>query len=260
MRASNVAHQPVLISTDRILINSDSLCKPCVISVPVYLEYPIFAEHGRLNEEERRVVEEIELYIDGSKKKQMVEWYLEYIETNIDRFLIQDSSFNFSVIPVMYLDTPPSSMPEIDRDLYIVRRFLDDLLIYRELVDPVRKVVQAAIDKMKRESEVVVWYCLCTMQGDGVTTAGSSGARIRHPSRLSRLREMIDDMVHLDMMEHYDNIFFMMDHSKQSADDPVVGVLGLIVNRLHRLENELKTIQNHWDPNKATNRIGRPYN
>ncbi|EFA80540.1 hypothetical protein PPL_06477 [Heterostelium album PN500] len=259
------------------------------IGIPIYIDVPI--RSTKPSAEEQSIIDNIEDYLNGSNKRKLVEWYLDYIETNIDRFLISDSAFNFSCIPTMYLDNPPSSMTEIERNLLIVRRFLDDLefnqqqqkvqqqqeqvnnnnnnkpnqhntKIYRELVVPVRSVVQSAINKSKSEFDVIIWHCLAPF-GVGHRSKSRSSKEFYRLAKAKleqqpavipnaqKLQTIIDDLQHLELMETYDDEFFVMDHSTASPDDPVVGVIGLILNRLHRLENELKTIQHHWNPNKS---------
>ncbi|KAN0035730.1 hypothetical protein ACTA71_005018 [Dictyostelium dimigraforme] len=291
-----------------------------------------------------------DFYISGNKKKELAEWYLELIENQTDKFLIEEDSFNFSVIPVMYLDTPPSSMSEIDRDLIIVRKHMDNLsftkkennqqsqqqqeqqqqqpkqhntLIYNKLVSQLIIQVHRLIDIFIKESLCILYNELSDLsdqysidiylnnplvplnsieqqeqqeqqqqqqqqqyqqqqqQQQPQPQPPSSGQikiyntmalnkefnfnefqnncrqiieRIqRKPQNkmeeinFSPLIELLKDTNHLNKMQQYDKDFFLMDHSILSADDPVVGVTGFVLNRLHRLENELKTIQQHWN-------------
>ncbi|KAM9964295.1 hypothetical protein ACTFIW_004051 [Dictyostelium discoideum] len=279
-----------------------------------------------------------EFYISGNKKKELAEWYLELIENQTDKFLIEEDSFNFSVIPVMYLDTPPSSMSEIDRDLIIVRKHMDNLsftkkennnqqqpqqpqssqpqpqqpkqhntLIYNKLVLQLIIQVHRLIDIFIKESLCILYNELSDLsdqysidiylnnplvplnhieqqqQQQQQQQESNEQIKIYNTMKLnnefnfnkfqnncrqiieriqrkqqqqqnkgkeinfSPLIELLKDTNHLNKMQQYDKDFFSMDHSILSADDPVVGVTGFVLNRLHRLENELKTIQQHWN-------------
>ncbi|EAL68765.1 hypothetical protein DDB_G0277159 [Dictyostelium discoideum AX4] len=276
-----------------------------------------------------------EFYISGNKKKELAEWYLELIENQTDKFLIEEDSFNFSVIPVMYLDTPPSSMSEIDRDLIIVRKHMDNLsftkkennnqqpqpqslqqqqpqqpkqhntLIYNKLVSQLIIQVHRLIDIFIKESLCILYNELSDLsdqysidiflnnplvplnhieqqqQQQQESHQSNEQIKIYNTMKLnnefdfnkfqnnckqiieriqrkqqqnkvkeinfSPLIELLKDTNHLNKMQQYDKDFFSMDHSILSADDPVVGVTGFVLNRLHRLENELKTIQQHWN-------------
>ncbi|GAM19649.1 hypothetical protein SAMD00019534_028240 [Acytostelium subglobosum LB1] len=255
-------------------------------AIQIYIDQPLRTRSP--TPAEQQIIDNEEYYLTGGRKRKLVEWYLDYIESSTDKFLISEANFNFSVIPVMYLDTPPSSMTEIEKNLVTVRRFLDDLevrtannnsnnnnnvngtplqhttKIYRSLVKPVKTVVQEGIDQARAEFEVILWHRLAKLGLACRSHYKSSklftkDAKHRLDAAVQRslgtanvvpaakqMKEIIGDLQHLDMMEHYDNEFFSMDHGSKSADDPIVGVLGLIVNRLHRLENELKTIHQHW--------------
>ncbi|EGC30215.1 hypothetical protein DICPUDRAFT_41767, partial [Dictyostelium purpureum] len=95
--------------------------------LPIFLKFKSSPVEPKTEYENKIMNNKKPYYIQGSKKKELAEWYLEYIELQTDKFLIEEDSFNFSVIPTMYLDTPPSSMAEIDRDLIIVRKHVDHL-------------------------------------------------------------------------------------------------------------------------------------
>eukprot|EP01132_Coremiostelium_polycephalum_P000869 gene869-1087_t len=326
--------------------------------VPVYLRFPIQSIRPTKESDLNLMNIKKQYYLDGTKKKELAEWYLEYIENQTERFLIQEASFNFSVIPVMYLDTPPSSMSEIDRDLKIVRRFVDDLsfnnnnspklndinqqqqqqstfsptssfsslslndnninsnnneerkssqqqqqqqiplqhstIIYQKLVEILILEVHKKINQFQMEALLIIYYDLSRLceEYDLSILLPNPSIEIDHSNHhknslfyqnfrikadeilqsllmikeqqqqqlqqrqqqhiiipipnLQPYLELLKDIKHLQTMKHYDKIFFNMNHSIVSPDDPVVGVTGLIVNRLHRLENELKTIYQHW--------------
>ncbi|KAF2075994.1 hypothetical protein CYY_002701 [Polysphondylium violaceum] len=304
--------------------------------LPIFLKFNTTPVEAREDYEKKIVNVKKPNYLNGSKKKELAERYLEYIENQTDKFLIEESNFNFSVIPVMYLDQPPSSMPEIDRNLKTVRKYMDDLsftnnninnnknhnnnnnnnnsipnqhntMIYKRLIERLIDTVYKMIEIFKKESLYILYHDISKLEDQysidiylqhplikvqnsisrsnnnqnnnsnnqnnnnkSASTTLISTMEIKNDfnfkefknsclkvlNRLERkqtnldlqcYKEIIKDISHLYTMQHYDKVFYSMDHSSISPDDPAVGVTGLVVNRLHRLENELKTIQQHWN-------------
>lgn len=61
------------------------------------------------------------------------------------------------------------------------------------------------------------------------------------------LQELIDDIVYINEMRKLDDAFFDTTvESKRYGPSDIVPITGLIVNRIHRVENELKTVLDHW--------------
>jgi len=296
--------------------------------LPIFLKFNTTPIQPREEYEKKIVHVKKPNYLNGSKKKELAERYLEYIENQTDKFLIEESNFNFSVIPVMYLDQPPSSMSEIDRNLRTVRKYMDDLsftnknnnnnnnetlipiqhntIIYKRLIERLIDAVYRMIEIFKKESLYILYHDLSLLEdqynidiylqhplikvidnnnninnstnnnnnnnnnksttslistmeinntfnfNEFKTNCSKVLARLEKKQQNNNLdlqcyKEMIKDISHLYTMQHYDKVFYSIDHSTISPDDPAVGVTGLVVNRLHRLENELKTIQQHWN-------------
>ena len=69
-------------------------------------------------------------------------------------------------------------------------------------------------------------------------------------SQATQIKELIHDIIYLEEMKKLEEQFFvaMQQPSPQSPNKPsdIVPITGLILNRLHRLENELKTVVDHW--------------
>ncbi|KYQ88253.1 hypothetical protein DLAC_10945 [Tieghemostelium lacteum] len=309
----------------------------------IFLKFSIKPVDINTCKEEVLVLNKKEHYMSGLMKKELVENYLEYIEVETDRFLISQDKFNFSNQPSNYLDHPPTSLAEIDRNLIIVRKYLDILdfrnnskqqlqlqqnqelyeiqqhntVIYKQLIETVKQRVHKLINRfivealyilyfelsklsdiyqidvfLRKPTELInisdkpyIYYStdlkmdqflkrsnriLTILQKQLSLTSSSlnnigSGNTSKDPFQniqdklisnveLQSIQDLINDIEYLNKLMYYDTVFFTMDHSKIDKDEPVIGVIGLIVNRLHRLENELKTIKQHWTPS-AINRL-----
>lgn len=67
------------------------------------------------------------------------------------------------------------------------------------------------------------------------------------------LQEIINDLVYINEMRRLDDNFFTnlqkqpkVQSNSYTGPSDIVPITGLLVNRLHRLENELKTVHDHW--------------
>eukprot|EP01112_Ceratiomyxa_fruticulosa_P009529 TRINITY_DN248_c0_g1_i2.p1 TRINITY_DN248_c0_g1~~TRINITY_DN248_c0_g1_i2.p1 ORF type:complete len:279 (-),score=56.59 TRINITY_DN248_c0_g1_i2:63-899(-) len=71
------------------------------------------------------------------------------------------------------------------------------------------------------------------------------------PSLINSLSEILQDIRYIDEMKNLDRIFFEDMHNEEkyasnTGPADTVPVTGLIVSKLHRIENELKTVLTHW--------------
>lgn len=193
--------------------------------------------------------------------------------------------YQADAIPYNYIDQPPKSMEALKRNLEIVRHLIapttmsEKSMFRTRLVDPLRHLVYLKIDNFISGAKLILALTLkdnnialnnnATNSNVSITNLEVNDIaelfkRLENQSnQLSepvkhQLRELIRDLVYLREMEKLESDLLAKNNGgggsttssaieqQQRKPSDVVPVTGLILNRLHRLENELKTVLEHW--------------
>jgi len=238
-------------------------------SLFTYLDEPLFYHRRYLSNADIQILERADDYLSGLKKQELVHWWLQYIEDNVDKYLAE-KGYDPHVVPYHYIDHPPSSMQAIQTNLRVVRHLLDALHkvpghpsthIMHELVDPLKQTVYEPINHLCHALRLVIWDQFNQYKVRLDLHAKRDLVFIEEaylqlqamnnhiPQDIGhQLREIISDLVYITKMKKMDDNFFISSPSSIHTAGPsdIVPVTGLIANRLHRVENELKTVLDHW--------------
>jgi hypothetical protein len=92
-----------------------------------------------------RVEEE---YLSGLKKRRLVEWWLNLVESSVESFLTRVSGYDANAVPYDYIDRKPHSLAQVEQNLQIIRSLIAPpcILVRAELVDELRRVIYEQVD------------------------------------------------------------------------------------------------------------------
>jgi hypothetical protein len=159
-------------------------------------------------------------------------------------------------VPYNYIDQPPQSIEAINHNLQIIHSLINlkDRTqiqhLQHELINPLKTEIYLEIEGFKRGAESILDSKL-RINGNG---PGEFTKAIQHiklsPELADKLEGISHDIKYVEEMLKLEQDFFgekkKQDGTKKPAD--IVPITGLIFGRLHMLENELKTVSQHWTP------------
>eukprot|EP00758_Cryptobia_borreli_P015263 Tbor_TRINITY_DN6006_c0_g2::TRINITY_DN6006_c0_g2_i1::g.11276::m.11276 len=160
-------------------------------------------------------------------KEEAVSECLKRIENHVDNFLVEHFGFDTEAVPFNYLDVPPKSMESVRKNHGILQHCLEDLFLpssatHSLLLAPLTKAIwEETLEPLRRMlcNKVDLYALQMTAVGD--------------------------DLKHLDLMVEAETVFLTSRPTTFGPAD-VVPIGGLIASRLHRLENEARTVLAHW--------------
>jgi hypothetical protein len=171
-----------------------------------YLSSPLFPHRYYLAKSELVVLKHSNEYLSGKKKQELTDWWLQYIEDNVDKYLHQ-KGYDPSCVPFQYLDHPPTSMARLQDNIRIVRKLLSDLgsnknrhyapptQIQLELIDPVRQAVYEKVDSLCNDLKLVLWDQIngygCRMDFKHITSLNNFAFVDEAFLHLNTIREVI---------------------------------------------------------------------
>lgn len=184
--------------------------------------------------------------------------YLELIEERVDAFLAA-MSFDPRAVPYDYLDSPPAAPDAVLSNFHLLTHLATEVFnphsaVQRELIQPTTQHVwDTALHPLRRD--------LSRTADDLAKAAASLQLQQRHQgadnnesdaalaaSVAKLLAGIRRDIAYLDTIERQEPQWIADAHADVNSHAPadVVPVSGLIVSRLHRLENEHRTVIEHW--------------
>lgn len=89
-------------------------------NLPQMVMSEIQLRYSQYDERAESLIDRIRDVLDGTRKKQVVDWWLGYIETQTDAFL-QEKGYVKDALPYNYLDEVPDDMTVISRNLNLLK-------------------------------------------------------------------------------------------------------------------------------------------
>ncbi len=136
-------------------------------TVQSYLSSPLFHHRQFLDQASLHVLEhDTEDYLSGRKKQELTDWWLQYIEDRVEKYL-EEKGYDPSCVPFQYLDHPPASMKRLQENIHVVRAVLSELNIRNsstqatqteyELVLPLKQQVYYKVEILRKNLKLVLW-------------------------------------------------------------------------------------------------------
>jgi hypothetical protein len=250
---------PILVNREGSLLGT----------ITIQLGEPLFHHHHFLTGEQRRRFNEIRNeVVSGTKKQELTSWWLQHIESGVDSFLVA-RGYDSSAVPFQYLDVPPRSLQEIQGNLGVVHSILRAIQSedrthdsFSKLLLPLASEIYMKIAEFQDNLKLVVWDELstlgCQLHCPSALSLERTQRELRQlkegatlPATLNTLKELVADLEYIEKMKVLEAEFFVklkqQGQTSRAALSDIVPISGLILGKLHRLDNELKTVYNHWE-------------
>eukprot|EP01104_Vermistella_antarctica_P014122 TRINITY_DN439_c0_g1_i1.p1 TRINITY_DN439_c0_g1~~TRINITY_DN439_c0_g1_i1.p1 ORF type:complete len:1562 (-),score=421.84 TRINITY_DN439_c0_g1_i1:218-4903(-) len=200
----------------------------------------------------------------GNRKAELAEWWLNRINDQTDEFLM-GLGFDFTNVGEDYLDQPPSTMEPVFQNMQILLEVFDVVVdkhhLVEDLVNPLKEEVYSKISEYERSVKVVLSE---TFSADGWETSSATSLRERFALEVRSgmvraddmlwIRELLADLDYLEEMRTLETTCLREDKAAISMTH-VVPITGLIFGRIYRLENETRTVLQHWHSQDTVNTV-----
>ncbi|PRP85960.1 hypothetical protein PROFUN_06082 [Planoprotostelium fungivorum] len=196
----------------------------------------------------------VENIVSGDKKAQLSSWWLDLIETGVDHYLSSNQTFtdeggrhivyDTHAVPYNYIDQPPKSMEAIRHNHYIVQKLLSfSTLPVTETSSP----QHVEFDRFLRGTSKEVYTHINHFEtvSNGVLDL-IRGNMIRVDQE--KTQHLLADLNYLSEMKRLEDERFSGEKTSAGLSH-IVPISGLILSKLHRIENELATVLRHWNRN-----------
>lgn len=196
--------------------------------------------------------------VDGTKKKEIVDWWLRLIR-NEQHIFLEKIGYDMNAVPKNYIEEAPSSLDIVKRNLAVIQEVLDrreDKHGLGDLIEQLKKEIYPRIDEF-------IDNAICAISD--YLGAGTSHFSLRYCSMLmsqrqdeldpqiwARLEGLFKDLIYLYTIKELEENPEKMKGKLSAKDQNVVPISGLVVNYFYRLENELKTVLEVWEGNAAS--------
>jgi hypothetical protein len=197
--------------------------------------------------------EQMNSIMDGTRKKDMCEWWLKFIEAETDEFLSRNG-YVLNCLPYNYTDEAP-------KDLTIVQQNHDRLIQFMKIdcmemqifLDQTMTTVYHILDCLIRDTKFTLQY---KKEHESTDISGELGGMDLFKNKCDALEKDIEYLLKMKKMDQE-----IQKQRKEGTIQPtniemtdVVPVGGLIMARLHILECELRTALELWAPIRGPNR------
>lgn len=180
-----------------------------------------------------------------SRKHEVSACYTHDAEVFVDDFLSKQYSYAPDAVPWDYLDTPPTQMRVIESNLDTLMHvtaevFLPSSAVHSKLIAPfVERVWRTQLSPLKRDLETF---------HEQLLTAAVHHDNLR---AIQNIRTSVEkDLEYVSQMEQLEHHYLLHLHDGSPQPQKVlsdfVPVSGIVIGRLHRLENEHRTVIEHW--------------
>jgi hypothetical protein len=185
--------------------------------------------------------EKMEMIIDGTRKREVCDWWLNYIEINTDDFL-KRKGFVFSSLPNNYLSEAPQDVELVKRNLGLIQQLMRvDCRDTLELLMHLTTQVYTVLDELISDTALTLEY-KTKYEGE------SEGMFQGEMDSLKKDMQYLLKMKAMDEEIQRRKTDGVLGHSSKLEMTDVVPVGGLVMAHLHIIECELQTALEIWSP------------
>lgn len=192
--------------------------------------------------------------LNGVKKRELTEWYLDHIENSVDEWLKTTHGFDFDAIPPNYLEHPPRGghLHHVRDNVFIIEQVksMDNAKFSPlQLMSSLRSEVYVKIDEFLDNLCVIISEKLNLAVDFGNIRTICSGIMDesikldQDDPETAWICECMKDVDYILEMKDCEEITFT---KKKLQLSRVVPITGLIFSRFLRIENELMTVLDVW--------------
>lgn len=224
--------------------------------------------------------------IGGRRKEELTNWWLHLIEESVAKFIESVPGMTPNAIPYQYLDQAPKSLEVIEKNLEILRQLIDPTKygdkyqVKDRLIDPLCFTIYLEIDSFlqqaqllcvnlllealienEEEKEALSIHSLQSLDYEFVKQSfskvkGSQNLNDFMRSKLKEMEGLVRDIEYILEMKKLEQDFRSRNQKQENGGkvSDIVPISGLILGVLHRMENEHKTVFEHWSPRIRSSR------
>lgn len=189
------------------------------------------------------------------KKEKLTQWWLDLIKSQVNSFL-SSLNFDFNAIPENYIDQPPESIEKVEKNCNLLRQLMDRSSgdkhqMNAKLLIPLKTEIYAKIDQyIKQAKETLEEEDLDVNESSWKDLIGRVNESYSDPLEENirdRIVGLIKDLEYLEKMKKFEFEYYTTQKTEQGKGlSDIVPITGLIVGRIHRLENEARTCLEVW--------------
>ena len=200
----------------------------------------------------------MEELIKGTTKQQLTEWWLNLIESKVERFLMQ-KNFKFSAIPENYLDEPTKDISGLRSNLALLQEILkpsDDCL---QLINGLKNTIYPKIETFCQNTIVMLARAVGMETTTDLTLVEAKYAEKKaamSPENILWIDNTCKDVHYLMEMKRMEDLIDTqsVEQKKEVEMTSVVPISGLVMCRFMIYSNMLHTcidIYNKHHPSSA---------
>jgi hypothetical protein len=183
--------------------------------------------------------ERMDHIIDGTRKKQLSEWWLKFIETEADEFL-KSQGFVVDSLPHNYTDVPPADMDVVCKNHILLKDLMRiDCKETEVFLESVTRKVYDVLDQLIEDTKFTLQYKE-QQENQNEIFATRKSTLEKDVNYLMNMKSMDDEI------QRRRKSGTLAETCNVEMTD-VVPVGGLVMARLHILECELRTAIEIWD-------------
>eukprot|EP01132_Coremiostelium_polycephalum_P004925 gene4925-6139_t len=196
--------------------------------------------------------------LEGTSKNKLSQWWLTLVREHVESFLIK-SGFDFNAIPPDYLEKPPQNFTIVKNNLELLHGLLtnnqDESKYQKEFIKVVNRLnetVYPMIDEFILKSKLVILDSMDLFTDpveilmekdllnlDGLIQLFQKKKESFEKGKLHQMERLIKDIEYVLEMKRLEN-----NPNEKRLD--IVPISGLAFSRIHRLENETRTVLDFW--------------
>ena len=210
-------------------------------------------------------IEQIELkknqVVNGIQKREITTWWLSVINVRVENFL-QEKNYDFKAVKYNYIEQAPDDILIVRNNLRLIQEILDknaDIHNIHQLIAELKSIIYPKIDLFIENATATICEKLQIQKSEFTLELGF--AELKKQKENAKILQEIPATTDEDyfykiecLLKDIQYLFII----KKMEEDPgaltvedqlnIVPISGLIMNCFYRLENELKTVLEVWDP------------
>lgn len=191
----------------------------------------------------------------GMKKTKLTQWWLDLIKSKTNEFLTA-LEYDFTAVPDNYIDQAPESLSKVEKNSLILHQLMDrssdKYETNKKLIIPLKTQIYIKIDlfieqakEILKEEDITVEKC---NWDELIQLVKATYSQPFEEAICEKIISLIKDLQYLENMKKYEFEYYTTEKSQQEKGElsDIVPITGLIIGRIHRLENETRTCLEVW--------------
>eukprot|EP00008_Paramoeba_atlantica_P011582 CAMPEP_0201479702 /NCGR_PEP_ID=MMETSP0151_2-20130828/4354_1 /ASSEMBLY_ACC=CAM_ASM_000257 /TAXON_ID=200890 /ORGANISM="Paramoeba atlantica, Strain 621/1 / CCAP 1560/9" /LENGTH=367 /DNA_ID=CAMNT_0047861311 /DNA_START=501 /DNA_END=1601 /DNA_ORIENTATION=+ len=190
--------------------------------------------------------------INGTRKKEITDWWLSHIDKRADSFL-EEHGYKHDILPADYLNNPPSDLATVEQNLSLLEKCVDGFDGLDEFLLQVMDEVYVMLDALLSDMKYVLYRSWMKIGLDNLLKIEETEIEA-HLATLQKDYEYLLETKKIDQQIEHD----LLSEGQSSRNKErmkitaVVPVAGLIMARFHIYACECRTVVELWKAPAST--------